>query len=113
MELLYAENYTSHLIYRVCCVHFDEMVKTRRMIAKGSDNRPKNIIERHNKVKKNSKNAAKLRSKKYEIKNHFASIEELMKLCRPFVIPIKRYPLDAPMEKIKGNVLTKIHFLLK
>lgn len=84
------------------------MVKTRRMTANNSDNRPKKVIER-NKVKKNSINAA-VRSKKNEIKSINHSVEELMKVCRPFVIRIKRFKSS---DKVKGNVLAKICFLFK
>lgn len=60
------------------------MVKTRQMLSQNS------CVLRNKKIKKNSKDATKVKNihEKIEIKNQGATIEELLKLCRPLTVRI-------------------------
>lgn len=86
------------------------MVKTRRMVSQIVNNSPSNI-----RVKKNSisESIDKVRSKKIKTKNQCASIEDMMKLCRPLTILLKRpssfeisnASVHTPIKKVEGKVL--------
>lgn len=77
------------------------MVNTRRMILQNSGVRPKNKTE-----VKRLKTTTKLNLNKKKKKIHFSSTEELLKLCRPFTVSIKRFStLHTSMKKNEGMLL--------
>lgn len=69
------------------------MVKTRQMVLKNMDNGPSkvNII---------SKSISKKHSKTVKGKVQSDSIEEMLKLCRPITIRIRRYMPPANEGKV-------------
>lgn len=85
------------------------MVKTRRMILQNSDVHLKNKIDL-----KKSKTTAKLDLNKKKTKIQLPSIEELMSLCRPFTVSIRRCnTFHTLMKKNEGKFLSWIVFQIK
>lgn len=84
------------------------MVKTRGMASNG-----RRIVNEKKIVRVKSKATDKVHSKKIRTKNQCASVEELMKLCRPLTVSLRRFNLFdisnksvyTPKRKVQGKIL--------